>query len=252
MLNMTLPLRAGDALRPLLARAACGVSLARSAASVIVERVLDVLALLALAVVGSLVSTAMSRWLGAQAIVVAGLAVLVVVVVALLLRPALLAHIGALLARHAPGSLAAPARRISDLIDNVAADIEGRLTPSRIAAGVVVSFASLACAAAAYALVIQAARIAVPLEGIAVVLIASQLGSAVPSAPASIGVFHGIVVATLALFGVQTATGVAVAVVLHALMALLPVAVGAVATLIEGVGAITALRRTTPHDNPAS
>ena len=50
------------------------------------------------------------------------------------------------------------------------------------------------------------------------VLVATNLSMAIPSAPGYVGVFHGVFVATLALFGVREETATAAAVVEHALV----------------------------------
>ena len=50
------------------------------------------------------------------------------------------------------------------------------------------------------------------------VLVATNLSMAIPSAPGYVGVFHGVFVATMALFGVNEHTATAAAVVEHALV----------------------------------
>ena len=50
------------------------------------------------------------------------------------------------------------------------------------------------------------------------VLVATNLSMAIPSAPGYVGVFHGVFVATLSLFGVREDTATAAAVVEHALV----------------------------------
>lgn len=56
------------------------------------------------------------------------------------------------------------------------------------------------------------------LEMTLLVLVATNLSMAIPSAPGYVGVFHGVFVATLALFGVQEERATAAAVVEHALV----------------------------------
>jgi uncharacterized membrane protein YbhN (UPF0104 family) len=50
------------------------------------------------------------------------------------------------------------------------------------------------------------------------VLVATNLSMAIPSAPGYVGVFHGVFVATLALFGVREDVATAAAVVNHAVV----------------------------------
>jgi uncharacterized protein (TIRG00374 family) len=59
------------------------------------------------------------------------------------------------------------------------------------------------------------------------VLVATNLSMAIPSAPGYVGVFHGVFVATLALFGVHEDRATAAAVVEHALVFGLFIVVGA-------------------------
>jgi len=59
------------------------------------------------------------------------------------------------------------------------------------------------------------------------VLVATNLSMAIPSAPGYVGVFHGVFVATLALFGVREDRATAAAVVEHALVFGLFIVVGA-------------------------
>jgi uncharacterized membrane protein YbhN (UPF0104 family) len=49
-------------------------------------------------------------------------------------------------------------------------------------------------------------------------MVATNLSMAIPSAPGYVGVFHGVFVATLALFGVREELATAAAVVAHAVV----------------------------------
>jgi uncharacterized membrane protein YbhN (UPF0104 family) len=63
--------------------------------------------------------------------------------------------------------------------------------------------------------------------GMALILLAVlQLGVAVPSVPGRIGVFEGLCLVTLALFGVETNLALGYGIVLHAVVLLPPVALG--------------------------
>jgi uncharacterized membrane protein YbhN (UPF0104 family) len=63
--------------------------------------------------------------------------------------------------------------------------------------------------------------------GIALILLAVlQLGVAVPSVPGRIGVFEGLCLVTLALFGVEANLALGYGIVLHAVVLLPPVALG--------------------------
>jgi hypothetical protein len=67
-----------------------------------------------------------------------------------------------------------------------------------------------------------------PSMGVALLLLAVlQLGMAVPSLPGRIGVFEGVCVAVLALFGVHAELALACGLLLHAVVLLPPAALGA-------------------------
>jgi uncharacterized protein (TIRG00374 family) len=76
------------------------------------------------------------------------------------------------------------------------------------------------------------------------VLVATNLSMAIPSAPGYVGVFHGVFVATLALFGVDENTATAAAVVEHALVFGLFI-VGGAYFLLRGDAVRTSGRRLT-------
>lgn len=65
-------------------------------------------------------------------------------------------------------------------------------------------------------------------------LAATALGAAVPAAPGSIGVFEAAAVAALSAFGVPAGTALAAALVLHAMVYVITVGIGAVALVRDG------------------
>jgi len=70
---------------------------------------------------------------------------------------------------------------------------------------------------------------------------ATTLGMTIPSSPGYIGVFHGIAVAVLTLFGVPTDTAVAIAILVH-LAGFLPVTLlGLYYVWADGLGSLTRL-----------
>jgi uncharacterized membrane protein YbhN (UPF0104 family) len=64
--------------------------------------------------------------------------------------------------------------------------------------------------------------------------VATNLGTALPSAPASVGVFHGVGVVALAAFSVDKEPALAVAIVTHALMTGMQWVLGGLSALREG------------------
>ncbi len=238
LMNMTLPFRAGDVMRPALARYRCGIGLSKSFASTALDRLFDVLAVFALALAISLNSRQLSSLLAAQATIIALLVAALAVLILAAFRPGLAVHALRIAARRTPHRLAVLLHRYADTIELLLRNFRDMLEPARLGKAALASFGNLAFGLAAYALVFRASGVAVPPVAILVVLVATQLGAAVPSAPASLGVFHAIVVGVLALWQVPSDAALGIAIVLHALISLLPVALGLAALYLEGTAAL--------------
>jgi hypothetical protein len=67
-------------------------------------------------------------------------------------------------------------------------------------------------------------------------LVVLMLGIAVPSSPGRVGVYHYLVVLALSVFGVDQATAVSYAILLHFITILLPAGIGALLAWQQGVG----------------
>ncbi len=74
---------------------------------------------------------------------------------------------------------------------------------------------------------LRALKVQAPGMAVLLLLVALQAGARVPSAPAHVGVFHYLIIASLGLFGVPQSAALGYALILHALIFLLPAAVGA-------------------------
>ncbi len=66
-------------------------------------------------------------------------------------------------------------------------------------------------------------------------LVVLQLGVAVPSSPGRVGIYHYLAVQSLAIFGVDQATAVSYAILLHLISIILPAALGALLAWHSGV-----------------
>jgi uncharacterized membrane protein YbhN (UPF0104 family) len=67
-------------------------------------------------------------------------------------------------------------------------------------------------------------------------LVVLMLGVAVPSSPGRVGIYHYLVVLALSVFGVDQATAVSYAILLHFITILLPAGIGALLAWQQGVG----------------
>lgn len=251
-----LPGRVGELLRPYVLARREGLSASAALATIVLERLLDVIAVLALLGVAVLDATPGSDD-GAGLLVtvqagaaVAGVAAVVGLGVAFLAAghsdrvARAVDRMGALLPPRAVGALTGIASRF---VDGFAVLRDRRVLLVAFAWSLV----HWAAVAAVLWLVTAGFNVALPASGAAVLMALTVVGVAVPT-PAGIGGYHAayLVGATL-LYGAPAAAAVAAALVLHA-MSFLPVTmVGVVFMAQEGVrlGAVRSLGRTGPEES---
>jgi uncharacterized protein (TIRG00374 family) len=207
-----LPGRAGEAVRLVLMASDQPVGVARVLSTILIERLLDVLSLLAVLVM-LLPFIDLPEWMTRSAQVlgfgaIVGTAIIVVLSFwkerVLRWSHAVLRYIRFL---DRPGVYAA----IEHLIDGFAA-LRGRRGPALIILSLV---AWVAIIIEAWA-VRMAVAPTVPMTGMVFALLVTSLGMVVPSTPGYIGVFHALVVLSLGPFGVPQTTAMSVALVWHA------------------------------------
>ena len=223
LFNSILPARAGEAARVVVLHQRAKTSRFEALATVVVERVLDVLVLLALLFATTPVIPE-STWMREGA-VVGG--VLFVVLTALLV----------LLALHGLGAARVMLRPLA-LLPNVtlaqteraAANLVRGLVvfrrPEIALQAVALTAISWIVIAASFWLCFLALRVDQGFEAALLVVIAVNLAMVLPSAPAGLGVFHAATVLTLSAFGVDRAQALSYAVVVHALNFLPLIVVG--------------------------
>lgn len=203
--NTILPARAGEAARVLALTRATRSSRAEAAATVIVERTFDVLALLALLFV--LVPWLPDvTWLRPAAWLAAALAALLLVAIVVLARwgdrplRRALRPFGAR-AEAAGGNLGVGLAALRDA--RVAAEALALTAISWVVLGL------------SFWLVMRAFDLGLsPIAGM-LVLIATGVGSILPSSPAGLGVFEAATVLALHAYGISDSTALSFAVVLH-------------------------------------
>jgi uncharacterized protein (TIRG00374 family) len=222
--NYVLPLRAGEAARVVALHSLRRLSRAEAAATVVVERFFDVLALLLLLFV-ALPWFPEVRWLRAAGVLALALMLGLAAVVVLLrmygerplrfvLRP--LARSRFLL-RHMD-------RAVENLMQGLVALRSARLGLVAFAWTV----ASWLVLAVSFWLVMLAFDLDLaPAAGLLAV-IATGLSLVIPSAPAAVGVFEAAALVALVAYGVPQARGLSYALVVHALNVLPFIAAGAV------------------------
>jgi uncharacterized protein (TIRG00374 family) len=208
-----LPGRAGEAVRFVLLASDQPVGAARVLSTMVVERLLDTLSLLAVLAMLVPFLSGLPAWMMSSVKVltagaIAGTAIILVLSFwkarALVWAHAVLRHVRFL---DRPGVYTA----IEHLIDGFAA-LRGRRGPALI----LLSFAVWAALIFQVWGIRMAVAPEVPMTAMVFALLVTSLGMIVPSTPGYIGVFEGLVVLTLSPFGVGTTTAMSVALVWHA------------------------------------
>jgi uncharacterized protein (TIRG00374 family) len=229
--NVVLPLRAGDLIRPVLVRRWLGHGTARAVTSIVVERMLDVLvlSLYGLTMIGHPRLPPLLRWtlIVACGSVTAGTFVLLWIST----RGRDMVHrISAFAATSRPHLWKAAADRLEEVI--LAVREIGR--PTRLGAVLVISVAQWGLVVCAMIACLRAFALSLPPGAGILFTVATNLASAIPSAPASLGVFHGAGVIALGTWDVPLSRALAVSLIAHALMVGLQILFGFPAAWIEG------------------
>jgi uncharacterized protein (TIRG00374 family) len=214
MFNTVLPGRVGELARASLIGQTDRVSTARAVGTILIEKILDVLALLIL--LGGLLSVMPLppevSGAGQKAAVAFGALAL-----ALVLASYFRAPVVRWAERHLDRLPLLERLRPSRTIHLVLDATDGLRRPDLALVQVVTSAILWGLAFLTVVAVMRAFHLDVPLTAAALVLVTTNLGMTVPSAPGYVGVYHYIAVVTLRFFGVDDAVSLSFAVALHAL-----------------------------------
>ncbi len=214
--NNLLPLRAGELVRAWAASRLGGVRLTASLSSLVVERVLDgltLVALLALALLLPGLPPGVSMWgmpvarIATIAAIVFGGAFVGALLLVLFPVPA-----ERLVARLAPPGLAS---RVIGLLEGLRHGLSALASPARLAGAVAWSLALWLVNAASFALAFRAFDLPVPPSGALLLQGVLAFGIAIPTAPGYVGVFELVIRAVLQLYGVAPDRGVSYAIAYH-------------------------------------
>lgn len=227
--NVLFPLRPGDFLRALLIDRQFGYGKVKALTSVGLERIFDLSALcllgfFSLTLIPDSVLARMTNVLVATLALVATLVLGLTALVVLggrLLQPR-----GS--ARTLIGKALALIGHLRVSLLELAGGASG-FAP-RVVRVCILSMLGWACVVAAMVACVYAFAPETTYGAALVMTVVTNLGTAIPGAPAGVGVYHGLVVMTLVTFGISTADALAIAIVSHGLT------VGAQAGL--GVGAL--------------
>jgi uncharacterized protein (TIRG00374 family) len=231
-LNNVLPFRAGDVIRALVFPAALGVSRVTATASLVFERLIDMLTLLACLAVGVLVgSTAtIPGWLresvGLLAVVGCTMLFVIAVLGSRLIR--LLAYIRDRVA-HKSARLAKVIGTVSDLIGNTAAMSRWTvlLTTTALSACVWLGETGLHWA------ILHGLGINVGFAGALMIMAVTTLSTLVPSSPGYVGPFHFAAYSMAVMFGSSASAAASFAVLSHLALWIPTTVAGGIAILLN-------------------
>lgn len=230
--NTVLPLRLGDLARASLIGRKKEIGISRALGSIAIERLMDVLMLVAL-------TLALMRVLEIPAPIQAGLTGMVaaglvglVGLMAVSLNRKHLPRLTAFLAKVMPHRLA---DRVSTLLGNFSSGADVLHRPAGFLSVVALSALVWAIAGLAAWAWVAAFHLAVPWYAGFFVLVMVNLGSAIPSSPGYIGVYHYLAMLALSLWTPDRNAALAYAIGTHALNMLANVGLGSFFLAREGV-----------------
>jgi len=223
LLNYFAPARAGDVARAYLLGYTEGESKAWALGTVALEKLWDIWALLTL--VGLLsFSTTLPEWLVAP---MRGLTLLSVV--ALLLSWLALRHRSAVIAWMSPLDRYLPSQvgaRVQGIAGRLLDGLEGLRRPHVWFWAALWSAATWGIGSLTNHTVLLALGLSLPFSASMMLMVVLQLGVAVPSLPGRVGLYEGLCIVVLALYGVDRDTAFAVGLVLHAVSFVPPIILG--------------------------
>lgn len=234
--NVILPMRAGDVARVLLIRNAYGHGIARALSSILLERLLDVLAVVlfgaAVAFAAELPETIVLVLRTSAAIV--GLAILLLGWIAA--RPALAVAVAERIVRPFGSDMA---HKVAYHVNHFAEALEiifptDRSSTARVAAIVVLTALGWVSYGAAMVLCTTAFDVNPSIPAGLLLMVVTNLGSAIPSSPGSLGVYHVLAVLALSVWHIGLDLALSVATVSHAVVIGVQLLLGLLAMAVVG------------------
>ena len=234
--NLLLPMRAGDAARVLLVRDAYGRGGVHALGSVLIERLLDFTAVLVVgAAIGFVAALPTAILVGLRMAAVAVLVALLVVA-AVGANPAAAARRIEALARPLGARVAqALARHVRPFGEALAIVYpRDRRSATRLVSVVLLTACGWSAFGAAMVICTAAFGVEPAVTAGLLMMAVTNLGSAIPSSPGSLGVYHALAVLALSAWSVPLDTALSVATVSHAMVMGVQLALGLAALAAAG------------------
>ena len=242
--NAVLPARPGDIIRAVLWRQSYHISFSIGVASVVLERLFDVLAVCMVGLSVSLVITLPAAVVWALYSFAAAAVGLIAVLMLLSWRQTSVDR----LLRYPKLSSHPWARFAIEWLRRFVQAINVVRSPTRLALSVALTCIGWAMLGLYLMIMIIAFRLPAPLAAALLVLVMTNLGAAIPSSPSSLGVYHVLAVLGLSVWHIDTSAAVAFAIGSHALVITLQILIGLVCAWFEGWRIIGLKRLATERD----
>ncbi len=236
--NTILPLRLGDLARATLIGRQRRIGISRALGSMALERLMDLVALLSIMLLLMAVMEIPLTIRAGVATMAGGAAVLLIGLVVLALNRSRLSLLENLLNRLLPGPVVA---RVVAIVDRFSHGLEPFRRPRLLLAVFLLSVGVWAITGLATYAWLMAFKLELPWFAGLFVLVVINLGSAIPSSPGYIGVYHFLAVLALSVWKIDHGPALAYAIGTHALNMLANVGLGALSLAREGVS-LKALR----------
>jgi uncharacterized protein (TIRG00374 family) len=233
VVNLLLPMRAGEMALVFLLRSATPVSASAALSIVVIDRVMDVVAILMIFAVALAVIPGIPPIVNGGAITLGLGCVLLIAAIALVLasRDRVLSATEKWLRGFAPARGAAWQARIEGIIGGFAVLQE----PRRIAVAFAATAAVWALAIGGFALILKGIWPVAPISTAALAVCFGAIGLALLSVPAGLGILHAGYALAAIVFGAPQEVALAFAIVAHFL--------GLCATLLMGLSGLSLMRR---------
>jgi len=242
--NAVLPARPGDIIRAVLWRQSYHISFSIGVASVVLERLFDVLAVCMVGLSVSLVITLPAAMVWALYSFAAAAVGLIAVLMLLSWRQSSVDR----LLRYPKLSCHPWARFAIEWLRRFVQAINVVRSPTRLVLSVALTCIGWAMLGLYLMIMIIAFRLPAPLAAALLVLVMTNLGAAIPSSPSSLGVYHVLAVLGLSVWNIDTSAAVAFAIGSHALVITLQILIGLVCAWFEGWRIIGLKRLATEQD----
>lgn len=232
--NLLLPMRAGDALRVVMVQKRFGHSAARAMSSVVLERLFDVLAVLCYGALVTLIAplspTLLIALRTAMLLAIAGFAMVAFFVVHANSSAAIIERVVGSLHPRLGETLGAQVRHFGDAIRIVFPTDRG--SSMRVISVFALSVLAWGMFAVAMILCVAAFDVTPAIAAGLSIMVVTNLGSAIPSSPASIGVYEALAVLSLSPWGVGADLALSVATISHAVAIAVQLLLGLLAAVL--------------------